>query len=114
MYCLQFREKVLSTREKEGLSIRTIACRFSVSPRSVLNWTKRISPKVKRNKPSTKIDMEALAKDVEIYSDSYQHERAKRLGVSKACIFYALKRLKVTYKKKPKTSKSQRRGSYFI
>ncbi|SFI79179.1 IS630 transposase-related protein, partial [Nitrosomonas sp. Nm34] len=45
--------------------------------------------------------MEILAQDVKNYPDAYQYERAKRLGVSKQGINHALKRLSVTYKKKP-------------
>ena len=100
--------------EKEGSSIRMVARRFGVSPRSVLNWTKRFSPIVKRNKPPTKIDMDLLKKDIELYPDAYQYERAERFGVSQKGIFEALRRLGITYKKNSKSSKSQRRGSYFI
>jgi hypothetical protein len=47
--------------------------------------------------------MEALRGDVEQYPDSYNEEGAKRFGVSPKGIFEALKRLGITYKKKPKT-----------
>lgn len=50
--------------------------------------------------------MEALKRDLEAYPDAYQYERAIRLNVSKAAIWYALRRLKVTCKKKPSTSQS--------
>ena len=33
--------------------------------------------------------MEALKRDIELYPDGYQKERAKRLKVSENCIFYA-------------------------
>jgi len=58
-----------------------------------------MEPKVKRNKPATKADMRALAEDVEKYPDLYQHERAKKFGVGQSTIFYALRRLKISYKK---------------
>ncbi|MBD2784507.1 transposase, partial [Xenorhabdus sp. DI] len=38
-------------------------------------------------------------------SSGYQWERAKRLGVSQSAIHYALKRLKITFKKNAKTSR---------
>ena len=53
--------------------------------------------------------MTKLIEDIEKYSDAYQYERAERLGVSKAGIWYALKRLNITYKKNSKTSKSKSR-----
>jgi hypothetical protein len=56
-------------------------------------WSKNIEPVLKRNKPATKINMEALRGDVEQYPDSYNEEGAKRFGVSPKGIFEALKRL---------------------
>ena len=38
-----------------------------------------------RNKPATKIDMEALAKDLEENTDSFLHERAEKFSVSLGC-----------------------------
>ncbi|MBS9766910.1 MAG: hypothetical protein KGV44_05155 [Flavobacteriaceae bacterium] len=49
----------------------------------------------KQDKPSTKIDMKALAKDVKENPDHYQYERAKKFGVRQSAIFYALKRLNI-------------------
>ncbi len=73
--------------------------RFGVSMRTLFRWKNRIEPKLKRNKPATKIDMAALKADVKNYPDAYNDERASRLGVSKSCIFYALKRLGMSNKK---------------
>ena len=115
MYSLCFRKKVLSVRVKESLSIRAASRRFAVSSRSIVSWLKRLDPKVTRNKPATKVDMEALKTDVLNHPDSYQYERASRLNVSRGCIYGALKRLKVTYKKNFKPSKGRsREASYFL
>jgi transposase len=108
-YPISFRRKVLSVREKENLSIAQVAQRFGVGVASVMRWIKTPDPKTTRNKPATKIDMKMLAQDVKHYPDAYQYERAKRLGVSTQGINHALKRLGVTYKKKPASSQSQRR-----
>ena len=105
-YSIEFRREVLKTREKKKLSVKTTAELFGIHPITIFRWLKRIEPCKTRNKPATKIDMEALKKDVKLYPDAYQKERAKRLKVSESCVFYALKRLKVTYKKNSKTSKS--------
>lgn len=43
--------------------------------------------------------MEALQKDVEDNPDLFQYKRAKKFGVSQSAIYYALKRLKISYKK---------------
>ena len=115
MYSLCFRKKVLSVRIKESLSIRAASIRFAISSRSIVSWLKRLDPKVTRNKPATKVDMEALKADVLNHPDSYQYERAARLRVSRGCIYGALKRLKVTYKKNFKPPKGRsRKASYFL
>ena len=108
-YSVHFRKKVLSIKEKEGLSLEVVSKRFNLSKNTVFVWTKKLFPQRYRVKGATKIDMERLKLDIQEYSDAYQYERAKRLGVSQSGINSALKRLKVTYKKNLKTSKSQRR-----
>ena len=92
-YSLDFRRKVLSIHEKEGLTIAQLAERFDVGVASVTRWLDRIEPCMKRNKPATKIDILALARDVEEYPDAYLYERAARFGVSVTGIFLALRRL---------------------
>ncbi|HGC5753447.1 TPA: IS630 transposase-related protein [Legionella pneumophila] len=103
-YSLDFRKKVLKMRAEKGLSIEEVAIRFGVGKASVMRWLIDIEPKKKRNKPATKIDMEALKKDVEANPDSYQYERASRFNVSKTGIRSALIRLKLTYKKNLESS----------
>ena len=49
--------------------------------------------------------MDALIKDIEEFPDDYQWERAKRLNVTQPGIHYALKRLKISFKKNSKTPK---------
>lgn len=105
-YSIDFRQKVLEIKNKEGLTFGETAKRFGVGIASLVRWCARIDPVMKRRKPATKIDREALQKDVTTYPDAYQHERAKRLGVSQQGIHDALRRLGVTYKKKPSASQS--------
>ena len=113
-YSSDFRRKVLSVREKESLTIAQVATRFCVGIASVTRWIKNPNPKLTRNKPATKIDMEALVQDIKEYSDAYQYERARRLGVSVQCINYALRRLGVSHKKKSKTSQDMRRRTTYL
>jgi transposase len=103
-YSLDFRRKVLSIKDKEDLTIEEAARRFDVGVASVVRWSSRLEPCLTRNKPATKIDMEALADDIGKYPDAYQYERAQRLDVSQRCVCDALKRLKFTHKKKPVAS----------
>lgn len=113
-YSVDFRKKVLQIRAKEDLSIEAVALRFGVGKASVMRWLIELAPKKTRNKPATKIDMESLKKDVEEYPDSYQYERASRLGVSKSGIGFALKRLGVTYKKNLGSPESRRRKALIV
>jgi transposase len=107
-YSLDMRQQVLKIRSEEGLSMAEVGKRFGVGVASVMRWSKNIEAIKKRNR-STKIDMEALKRDVEQYPDAYQHERAARLSVSDYCVWYALKRLGVTYKKNTSASKGNSR-----
>jgi len=113
-YSVDFRKKVLQIREAEYLSIEAVAIRFGVGKASVMRWLIELEPKKRRNKPATKIDMEALKKDVEYYPDSYQYERAERLGVSRSGIYWALKRLDITYKKNTDSPQNRRRKTLIV
>ncbi len=98
-YSLDFRRQAFKIKEKEGLTFQEAGDRFGVPIRTLFRWQRRIEPKADRDKPATKIDMEALRKDVEEHPDHYQYERAKKFGVSQSAIYYALKRLDISYKK---------------
>lgn len=114
-YSLDFRKKVLQVRSKENLSMAKVAKRFDVALTSVMRWSKNIEAKAKRNKPATSIDMEALKLDVQKYPDAYLKERAERLHVSHNCIWHALKRLNITYKKNSTASQGgSRKAFYFL
>ena len=103
-YTIDFRKKVMGIKNKEKLSIKKTSIRFGIGTDTVVRWMKKLEPRVTRNKPATKIDMEALAKDVAVNPDAYLLERAVQFNVSGSAIFYALRRLNVRYKKKPKAS----------
>ena len=113
-YSKDFRHKVLSIKKQEDLSFSQAAQRFGVSRDTVFRWSKNMIAKTKRIKPATKIAMEALKRDITLYPDAYQHERAARLNVSKAAIWYALKRLRVTYKKNSTAPQGRSRKTHYI
>lgn len=108
-YSIDFRCKVLSVRKEEGLTIAEVAERFGVGVATVVRWLQRLEPQRTRNKPATKIDRIALARDVREHPDAYQSERAKRLGVSEKGIGHALRRMNITYKKNTSASQGGRR-----
>lgn len=100
-YPLKFRQHILAVKESAGLSLKATSERFCVGVASLSRWLRKIEPQTTRHKPATKLDMDALAEDVRVNPDAYQRERAVRFGVSAACIQFALKRLGITYKKRP-------------
>jgi len=111
-YSLDFRRKVLSVREREGLTIAEAATRFGVGIASVTRWLKRVEPQRTRYKPATKIDRIALARDVREHPDAYQAERARRLGVSEKGIGHALRRMNISCKKNSAAPKGGRRRAW--
>ncbi|WP_444994237.1 IS630 transposase-related protein [Aliikangiella sp. IMCC44359] len=98
-YPIAFRQHVLAYKQKHGLTFEETGEHFDISMRSLLRWNKNIEPCAKKNRPSIKLCMETLKKDVEDFPDDYQWERAKRFGVSQPSIHDALKRLNKSYKK---------------
>lgn len=108
-YSLDFRKQVLSIKSKEKLSIRITASRFGIASTTVVRWLNKIETNYRSNSGALKIDMDLLKKDVEQYPDAYQYERAARLGVSNSCVLYALRRLKISYKKNSASPQSRRR-----
>ncbi len=100
-YSLDFRKQVLKSRREDNWSYRKTAKFYGIALKTIQDWEKNIIPKTTRNKPPTKIKDEDLLKDVKQYPDAYQYERAERLNCSKSGISDALKRLKITRKKRP-------------
>src|SRR5690348_10640734 len=99
-YPQRFREQVLKIRERAPLSDEQTAHRFGVGMASIVRWARRVEPKLKREKAAPQIDMAALAQDVQAHPEAYQYERAQRFGVSQRGIGCALRRLKISDKKK--------------
>lgn len=104
-YSLDFRQRVFAIKDKKNLTFEATSKRFNIGIRTLFRWQQKIEPKKNRNKPATKINMEKLEKDVQKKPDDYLSERAERFGVSVSGIFYALQRLKISYKKNSVSSK---------
>lgn len=103
-YPAKFRKQALYLRKRDDLTLAQTAERFGVGIASVARWENNPEPAMTRNKPATKIDMEALAKDLEENPDSFLHERAAKFSVSKSGMGSAVKRLGLTRKKKSSAS----------
>lgn len=109
-YSLDFRKRVLQIKKDGNLTFEKTSERFGVGIRTLFRWQNRIEPKLKRNKPAVKINMEKLAADVKKHPDAFQYERAERFGVSQWGIGLALRRLKITYKKNPESPQGRIHG----
>jgi hypothetical protein len=75
-------QRVMDYKTKQGLTFEQISHHFAVGMRTLCRCNKALSPCRYRQKPATKIDMDALNADVQDAPDDYQWERAKRFGVS--------------------------------
>ena len=106
-YPLKFRKHVLEVQKAEGLTLKETSTRFYIGIASLVRWHTRLEPCMTRNKPTTKIDMQKLEEDVTSYPDAYQRERAARLGVIRHGIHCGLRRLGMSYKKNPSTTRKQ-------
>ena len=58
-YSTDFRRKVMAIKEQENLSHAETAERFGIGIADVARWRRCPEPKKTRNKPATKIGMEA-------------------------------------------------------
>ena len=112
-YSHHFIIKVLKLKA-EGFSYKFLSDKFDIAVRSIQNWKQGNLPTGSRNKSNLKLDIEKLKIDIQLHNDSYQYERAERLGVCKSSIGYNLKKLNITYKKNSNTSKSRRREAKII
>lgn len=106
-YPLKYRQKVFAMKAKNKWTFEETAKHFEIPLRTLFRWSKRLEPIIKHEKHKTKIDIKRLLDDVNKYPDAYQYERAKRLNVSQWCVGYNLQKLKITYKKNIKSSKSK-------
>ena len=105
---------MLAIKDKEKLSFDAIARKFNISRAAIFRWSKNIEPQKNRDRKATKIDMEVLREDIELYPDSYCYERATRFGVSSTGIRDAQYRLGITYKKNSETSESGSRAKIYL
>ncbi|MES2355395.1 MAG: IS630 transposase-related protein [Pseudomonadota bacterium] len=110
-YPLKFRQHLLKVREEEGLTYAETARCFHIGLSSLMRWVEKPDAVKKRHRQS-RIDREELTKDVELYPDDYQYERARRFGMRTRGMCDALRRLGISRKKKlqhPKADEQARK-----
>ena len=110
-YSQDFRDTVLAVKGKNHLTIAHTAARFCIGIATVKRWMKDPWLKTTKDRPSMKINLQALQKDIQNHPDDYQYERAVRFCCSPSGIGAALKKLRISYKKTlihPKRNEQQR------
>jgi transposase len=111
-YSLDFRKKVFDVKTKKALTFEETSQHFDVPIRTLFRWQRQLEPQTHRNKPATKINSDELTAHVDKNPDAYLWERAKHFNVTPQAIFFALRRLGISYKKNAQTSQSQRASAH--
>lgn len=99
-YSLDLRKKVINYIECGG-KITEASKIFKIGRATIYRWLSRkelAATQVKNR--NRKLDRKALEKDVKENPDSKLVERAKKFGVHPSAIFSAMKKMKITRKKK--------------
>jgi transposase len=112
VYSIDLRKRALNYIANGGTRLEASKI-FGVTIPTLANWLSRekqqdLAPRMKGSKPS-KIDNEKLKKYIELYPDSYLREIAAHFNSTLQAVFYACKRLDITLKKKPLTTRNEMR-----
>ena len=103
-YDKKYRERVLAHVEG-GKTQEEVRAMFGLGKNTITEWKKlreetgRLENRELARK-HRKIDPAKLADDVKTYPDAFNHERADRFGCSESGIAKALKKAKITRKKR--------------
>jgi transposase len=108
-YNLDLRQRAIALLEK-GFSLREVSELLAIGSATLIRRNRRYRegklavfyPKTRRRK----INDEALTLAVEAQPDAYLHEIAAQFGVTAQGILYAMRRLKITRKKRRRSTVS--------
>jgi transposase len=102
-YSMDYRKRAVEYKD-EGHSFKELREAFKIPPETYYDWKEKMDcgyydtkTKVSR---SGKIDKVALKKAVEERPDAYLRELAKPFGVTPQSVFYCLKEMDITLKKR--------------
>ena len=104
-YPAHIRKEILA--ELEDSTYREVAARHRISPNTLATWKKQPQPTGSRRSTPRLLTEEVIRQDVAEHPDDYQCERAARLGCSQNGIWKALKRYRITVKKKTSATARQ-------
>ena len=111
-YSLDLRKKALKYLDKVGNRQQVVEA-FNISLRTLERWIRRkrensLPPAQRKSSPS-KIDDQKLRLFIQENPDAYLREIAQLFGTTLQAAFYACKRLKISLKKRPRTTKKEMR-----
>ena len=110
-YPVKYRERTIEYRQ-EGHTLGETSKTFEVAVTTIREWEKQLkeegdlTPKVP-TRGSKKIDPDKLRAYVAEHPDAYQTEIAKEFNCCQSAVHKALKRLKITRKKRPPGTKNR-------
>ena len=110
-YPVKYRERTIEYRQ-EGHTLEETSKTFKVAKSTIREWEKQLKekgdlkPKVP-NRGSKKIDPERLRAYVAEHPDAYQTVIANVFNCCQSAVKKALKRLKITRKKRPQATRNR-------
>jgi putative transposase len=101
-YSLDLRKRVVEFVEQGG-SVSKAVKNYQVSRATIYRWLGREELEAKKvTRRKRKLDWEAVRKDIENNPEMKLADRAKMFGVRTNAIWYAIKEMKITRKKRSK------------
>ena len=103
-YSIDFIKRAVAYKQ-EGHSLKQLREAFGIPSETYYNWKEKLAngycgAKIKRER-NRKIDKEKLLRAVKDKPDAYLYELAEQFNCSITAVFYALKKLNITLKKRP-------------
>jgi transposase len=102
-YGMDFKKRAVAYKQ-EGHTFKQLREAFGIPSETYYQWEKKLKSgyyeiKVERTR-NRKIDKEDLKRSVARKPDSYPYELAQKYRCTESAVFYALKKLKITLKKR--------------
>jgi transposase len=113
-YSIDFIKRAVAYRQ-EGHTFEQLREAFNIPSATFYDWEEKLNNgyydiKIKRER-RRKIDKEALKKAVAEKPDAFLKEYAEQFNCTPTAVFYALKNLNITLKKRPLPILKNQRGS---
>ena len=110
MYGVELRQKVLEILDRQNWSCQKAADFFSISLRTIQRWvemSRQGSVKPRQCKTRMrKVEAEAFREHIAHHPDATLEELGQVFDIRPSSVWYQLKKLKITLKKKPRSTKN--------